>query len=154
MKMVKKRQRHQFQKGGDSVNRSIPKLLNRKNIIRHAPEAAGVYEILQDHAYDRYKNKTTILKIGMTSANLREELLRHLYQHTCANRIQRISRKETLKFKFSLTRPGRAAKKKELQLLKKFEDKYWDLPVLNSTRGYKRGEDKHYRNNGFSKPAV
>ena len=33
----------------------------------------------------------------------------------------------------------------ESELLRQFEDRHWDLPVLNSTRGYGRDTDKHYR---------
>jgi hypothetical protein len=30
-------------------------------------------------------------------------------------------------------------------LLRAFEDAHWDLPLLNSQRGYGRGADVHYR---------
>jgi hypothetical protein len=38
------------------------------------------------------------------------------------------------------------AREAEKFLLRGFEDKHWDLPVLNSQRGYDRGEDRHYTN--------
>ena len=33
----------------------------------------------------------------------------------------------------------------ERQLLCEFEDEFWDIPVLNSQRGYARDADVHYR---------
>lgn len=40
--------------------------------------------------------------------------------------------------------PAEYADTAEKRLLREFEDAHWELPLLNSTRGYERGEDRHY----------
>lgn len=118
----------------------------RNNINEYAPAAAGVYEILQSIEYLRYEGPTRILKVGMSESDLRKELLNHIIRHTSANRLSRIrSRGSVLvSFRYAALSPGDAIAA-EKRLLRDFEDKHWDLPVLNNQRGYRRGEDSHYR---------
>lgn len=120
--------------------------LTRESIERHAPISSGVYEILQSVEYPRYRGNTRILKIGMSKSSLRDELLNHLVRHTVANRLARIQRRHEIQVSFRYLTPGpENAEEVEMDLLRKFEDEHWDLPVLNSQRGYARGEDRHYR---------
>ena len=115
-----------------------------RNEIDGIPNSSGVYEILQAKAYPRYFGETRILKIGMSKESLRKELLNHLNCHAAANRISRVRRQHIVTFHYCvITTAG--ALEAEKYLLRQFEDKYWDLPVFNSTRGYERGEDLHYR---------
>jgi hypothetical protein len=55
--------------------------------VRSAPSSAGVYEILQEPTYPRYKLVTRVIKIGMSKQDLRKELDNHLQRHATANRI-------------------------------------------------------------------
>lgn len=114
------------------------------NGIACAPNSSGVYEILQAKPYPRYFGETRILKIGMSEKSLREELLNHLNRHTVANRIVRVRRQQVVTFHYCEISAADALDT-EKDLLRQFEDKYWDLPAFNLTRGYKRGEDLHYR---------
>jgi len=111
--------------------------------IRNAPSSAGVYEILQEPTYPRYKLDTRVIKIGMSKQDLRKELDNHLQRHTTANRIKRIRKEARVTFRFLVTSADDASRI-EKELLKEFEDKHWDVPVCNSTRGYGRNEDSHY----------
>jgi len=111
--------------------------------IRNAPPTAGVYEILQVNEYPRYKFTTRIIKIGKSQQNLMQELENHLQRHTAANRIKRIKKALEVSYRYRITALDEAPRI-EKTLLKEFEDKHWDLPVLNSTRGYGRNEDSHY----------
>jgi hypothetical protein len=118
----------------------------KESIERHAPNSSGVYEILQSVEYPRYQGNTRILKIGMSKSNLRDELLNHLIRHTVANRLARIQWHQSVQISFRyLAFSLESAKNVERDLLREFEDEHWDLPVLNSQRGYARGEDRHYR---------
>jgi hypothetical protein len=117
-----------------------------KVIRAHAPADAGLYEILQSREYPRYKGRTKTLKVGMSKKNLQRELLNHLNQHTAANRLARIRRLSDLSdlkvtFRFALHPAGNTLSM-EKQMLRDFEDTHWDLPILNSTRGYERGADQ------------
>lgn len=115
-------------------------------IKRAAPQGPGIYQIFQSVEYARYLGKTRVLEIGMSESDLRQELLNHLDRHTVSNRLARIrNRKElSVTFRFAVATSDEAASA-EKQLLRDFEDEYWDLPVLNSQRGYKRTEDRHFR---------
>jgi hypothetical protein len=115
-------------------------------ISRHAPALPGVYELLQSVEYGRYQGKTRILKIGCSRSSLRDELSNHLVRHTAANRLARIRNREgtSVSFKCAIFKPSEA-RVAEKALLRAFEDECWDLPVLNSTRGYDRRADRHYR---------
>lgn len=117
-----------------------------QSIRRHTPVLPGVYEILQSSEYPRYAGSTRVLRIGMSKGNLRQELLNHLERHSVANRLARIrKRKElSLTFRFATAVPGEADSA-EKQLLREFEDEHWDLPLLNSQRGYERGQDRSYK---------
>lgn len=110
------------------------------------PVQAGVYEILQSIEYPRYEGKTRVLKIGKSESNLRQEISNHFLRHTTANRLARIRRHPDVKVsvRFAVTHEGTAGEI-ERQLLCEFEDKHWDIPVLNSQRGYARNQDAHYR---------
>jgi len=118
----------------------------KKNINQHAPAAAGVYEILQSIEYLRYKGPTRTLKVGMSKSNLCQELLNHIVRHTSANRLSRIRRRggALVTFRYATLSPGDTIAA-EKRLLCDFEDRHWDLPVLNRQRGYQREEDSHYR---------
>ncbi len=108
-----------------------------KTGIQNAPEAGGVFEILQASPYCRYQGETRVLNIGQSST-LRNELANRLCRHTTARRLKKIAVNHTVTFRyFGASDP----KELETQLLKEFEDNHFDLPVLNSQRGYGRGED-------------
>ena len=113
---------------------------------QNVPSASGVYEIIQSTEYPRYRGKTRILKIGCSRADLQAELLNHLRRHTVANRLARIQRSPgiTVSFKYA-TLALEIVQDGEKALLRSFEDEHWDLPLLNSARGYDRDEDRHYR---------
>jgi len=119
-----------------------------RNSLINVPEEPGIYQILQSEEYQRYKNTTRILKIGASESSLRSEIENHFIRHTVANRLARIRNQKGIKVTFicALTDSGEAIKL-EKHLLKEFEDHHWDLPLLNSTRGYTRGEDGHYKIN-------
>lgn len=113
------------------------------NGIAAAPRSPGVYEILQATAYPRYYGDTRVLKIGMSKKSLRSEMLNHLNRHTAANRIIRVKGRQAVTFHYCEV-PVPDVLETEKALLRQYEDEYWDLPVLNSTRGYERGKDLHY----------
>jgi len=125
------------------MDRSQEYRLNKEG-IKKAPEAPGVYQILQDKGYNRYKGTTRILKIGMSKSNLRKELKNHLQRHTAANRIKRIRRDgRIITYQYVVTTADNV-EPDEKALLRQFEEDFWDLPTLNSNRGYGRGEDNHF----------
>ncbi|MEE9214036.1 MAG: hypothetical protein V3U54_04460 [Thermodesulfobacteriota bacterium] len=111
--------------------------------IKNAPHSAGVYKIYQDAEYSRYRGMTRLLKIGMSKSDLQQELGNHLQRHTVANRLKRILKEHKITFRYATTTPDDAPLN-EKELLRSFEDEFWDIPVCNSTRGYSRGEDVHY----------
>jgi len=115
-----------------------------KEEVKRVPRSAGIYKILQSKEYHRYFGVTKILEIGKSDSDLQSELENHFTRHTTANRLARIRNRNDIdvEFEYYLTEN---ATEFEINLLKDFEDQYWDLPVLNSHRGYKRSEDKHYR---------
>lgn len=117
----------------------------RREIIG-VPGSPGVYEILQSATYPRYKGETRVLKIGMSERSLRDELVRHLGQHTAANRLHRIQGGcgVELSVRYNVC-PPQDARAAEGMLLRAFEDAHWDLPLLNDQRGYRRGTDRHFR---------
>lgn len=121
--------------------------LFERNSLRYVPARPGVYQILQSDGYHRYKGITRVLKIGASESNLRSEIENHFIRHTVANRLARIINRQSIKvtFMYTLTDTQEAIKL-EKHLLKECEDFHWDLPLLNSTRGYARGEDSHYKN--------
>lgn len=115
-------------------------------IRQHAPTAPGVYEIRQSVEYPRYAGKTRVLKIGKSDSNMQQELLNHLQRHTAANRLARIRKRQGIQVSFRFVVLDTAqATSREKGLLREFEDQHWDLPLLNDQRGYRRGEDRHYR---------
>jgi len=108
-----------------------------KEGIKNAPEAPGVYQILQDKGYNRYKGTTRILKIGMSESNLRKELNNHLQRHTVANRIKRIRRDgRSITYQYVVTTADNV-KPDEKALLRHFEEDFWDLPTLDLLRNNK-----------------
>lgn len=115
-------------------------------VRQNVPSSSGIYEIIQSTEYPRYRGKTRILKFGCSRSDLQAELLNHLRRHTAANRLARIQRSPgiTLSFKYAILGPE-VVQDDEKALLRSFEDEHWDLPLLNSTRGYDRDEDRHYR---------
>jgi len=118
----------------------------RESIVKNAPVSSGVYEILQSVEYPSYQGKTRILKIGKSESDLKTELLNHLSRHTASNRLARIQRRAKIQISFIyLSISPEDASKAERDLLRKFEDEHWDIPVINSQRGYSRGEDIHFR---------
>jgi hypothetical protein len=115
-------------------------------IKAQVPAQSGVYEILQSKEYPRYAGKTRILKIGKSEGDLRQEIINHFDRHTAVNRLSRIRNQTNIivSVHFAAINDG-AAGQTEKQLLCEFEDKYWDIPVLNSQRGYARNEDAHFK---------
>ena len=115
-------------------------------IRKDVPSRAGVYQFLQSEEYPRYKGKTRVLKIGESSRGLRGEILNHQTRHTAANRLARIRKLSDAHVSviYALILDG-STKEIESELLRQFEDSHWDLPMLNSNRGYGRDTDKHYR---------
>jgi hypothetical protein len=117
-----------------------------KNGIATVKKFSGVYEIRQSTIYQCYRGQTHVLKIGMSRVNLRAELMNHLTRHTCKFRIMRIQGATPLKpllYRYSLCEPVEALPL-EKRLLRDFEEQHWQTPILNSTRGYSRNEDKHF----------
>jgi len=118
----------------------------RGRIEKEVPAQPGVYKIIQSEPYQRYVGQTPILKIGMSRTNLKHELLNHFIRHTVANRLARIRNRESLKVSVVFVLLSKdSAIDVEGKLLRDFEDNHWDLPVLNSQRGYGRAEDGHYK---------
>ena len=117
-----------------------------ESIKDNASDTPGVYEILQRDLYARYCGSTRILKIGMSKTDLRGELENHVYRHTAANRLARIRGQAGLGVSFRYCEvEADEAGGVEKALLREFEDRHWDLPVLNAERGYSEGKDRHYR---------
>jgi hypothetical protein len=115
-------------------------------IGREVPDEIGVYQILQHEEYPRYVGKTRILRIGKSDSSLRQEILNHFVRHTVANRLARIRNVVGISVTVVYATIGKdKTTETEKKLLRYFEDVHWDLPVLNSNRGYKRDGDKHYR---------
>ena len=115
-------------------------------IGREVPGKAGVYQILQYEEYPRYVGKTRILKIGKSDSSLRQEILNHFGRHAVANRLARIRNVEGTRVTVVFaTISNEKTAETEKKLLRCFEDAHWDLPVLNSQRGYERDKDKDYR---------
>lgn len=120
---------------------------DRKSIREKAICDAGVYKLLQAAPYPRYVGMTRVLYIGSSQGNVQEELLRLLQgPHTNRNRLARVLLRSgsEVTFKFLPCGPLEAVGA-EKRLLREFEDEHWDLPALNSQRGYTRDGDKHYR---------
>lgn len=117
-----------------------------RSTLNKVPEAPGVYQILQSNPYPRYKGTSRILKIGASKSSLRAEIENHFIRHTAANRLARIRNQKDMEvtYVFAITE-SHLAIENEKELLKEYENKHWDLPILNSTRGYSRGEDNHYK---------
>ena len=109
------------------------------------PHRAGLYQILQSTEYPRYQGTTRVLKIGKSLKDLCEEVLNHVRRHTAANRLSRVRRRHDISITvvFAEASPD-ATSECERRLLCSFEDNHWDLPLLNSQRGYERGSDAHY----------
>ena len=117
-----------------------------KAIENQVPTKAGVYQILQSAEYPRYEGTTRVLKIGQSDSNLKDEISNHFVRHTVANRLARVRNRASINITviFAVTPDGQAANT-ESELLRQFEDEHWDLPVLNSKRGYARNQDVHYK---------
>ena len=117
-------------------------ILFERSSLDRIPSNAGVYQILQDIDYPRYNAPTRVLKIGMSHDNLRKEIDNHFQRHAAANRLKRIRQQNSiiLTVQFLETESSEAPAM-ELQLLRNFEIFHWELPLLNSTRGFARGMD-------------
>ena len=118
-----------------------------QNALRgQVPRSPGVYQIVQTPAYQRYEGSTAVLKIGKSDGSLQDEVLNHFQRHTAANRLARIRGRPgaSVSVVYSVLAVGDVAEA-ERTLLREFEDRHWDLPVLNSQRGYARATDAHYR---------
>jgi excinuclease UvrABC nuclease subunit len=117
----------------------------KQSEVEKIPNEPGVYEFLQSDVYHRYEGTTRILKIGKSEKSLREEILNHFQRHTVANRLSRIRKMPTVSVTVIFAvMSAEDADRIEKGLSREFEDKHWDLPVLNSQRGYARSEDNHY----------
>jgi len=133
------------QSGSSSLHWSVEIQFDPSEIGRALPHRSGVYQILQSMEYARYCGNTRVLKIGKSLKDLCEEVLNHAQRHTAANRLVRIRRREDLSVTVVFAEMSvEAASECERRLLRSFEDDHWDLPVLNSQRGYERGSDIHY----------
>jgi hypothetical protein len=120
-------------------------LFERKEISANVPPHAGVYVILQNIPYHRYRGTTRVLEIGK-SENLRAELLNHFGRHTAANRLCGVRGCPGITVSIRYTELDRkAVGYVEKKLLQAFEMEHWDLPLLNAQRGFTRGKDLHYR---------
>ena len=109
------------------------------------PREPGVYRVIQSKPYSRYKGETRTLKIGQSETDLAEEIIRHLVgPHTAKNRLARIRSQPDLTVTVQCILPQQSPTELERKLLRDFEDKHWELPLLNSQRGYRRNEDVHY----------
>ena len=120
--------------------------LARDSLQRAVPCSPGVYRILQSSPYPRYRGTTRVLKLGKCDCDLRRESLNHLQRHTAANRLARVQNQVGIRVTVAVALTDSAsAGEHETAPLREFEDSHWDLPVLNSQRGYGRGADAHYR---------
>ena len=119
---------------------------NESTIENHVSRKPGVYRFLQSEEYPRYRGSTRVLKIGMSETDLREEIMNHFQRHTAANRLFRIRNRIEIwvTVDFIVGSVGNAIEI-ERKLLREFEDEHWDLPIINSQRGYARGQDRHYK---------
>jgi hypothetical protein len=114
-------------------------------IRQRVPNEPGVYELLQSSNYPRYRGLTRTLKIGMSNASVQQELLNHFVRHAVANRLTRIRNVPGLKVTFHYAPlSAEPAATVEKRLPRELEGAHWDLPLLNSTRGYERGKDRDY----------
>ena len=121
-------------------------LFTSQILQENVPVSPGVYQILQSKDYYCYEGSTRILKIGRSDSDLRGELLNHLRGHTAANLLARVQQRPEIQVTFKyIVRTPDDARRTEKALLREFEEDHWDIPVLNAQRGYRRGEDKHYR---------
>jgi len=121
-------------------------IFSKEVIKQNAPTSPGIYKILQLPEYQRYEGRTRVLKIGQSGSDLQAELLNHFARHTTANRLARIQKRSGVQVTFKhMILDSEDAQKEEKSFLRQFEDKHWDLPLLNSKRGYVRDEDRHYR---------
>lgn len=114
--------------------------------ILAVPTTAGLYRILQNVEYPRYRGSTRILKIGMSRLNLRAEIRNHFVRHTVANRLKRIRAEKGLSITVQvMSCAAEVARDEEARLLREFEHAHWEVPVFNSTRGFKRGADAFHQ---------
>lgn len=120
---------------------SGPVAFERDAVRRSVPDLPGVYKVVQTPNYYRYRGNTEILEIGK-SLKLRSEVLRHFGQHTVVNRLKRIRNQGAVAVQVLWKDlPAELATKIESLLLEEFEDEHWELPALNSHRGYRRNKD-------------
>jgi hypothetical protein len=119
---------------------------DKNTIENQVPRKPGIYRFLQSEEYPRYRGSTRVLKIGMSETDLREEIMNHFQRHTAANRLFRIRNRIEIwvTVDFIVGSVGNAIEI-ERKLLREFEDEHWDLPIINSQRGYARGQDRHYK---------
>ena len=119
----------------------------KSSISENAPTVAGCYEILQSAEYPRYYGLTRTLKFGESAKSLQGELANHLQRHAAANRLKGISGQPGLSvtFRYMVSTPIKS-REIESQLLRDFEVRHWDLPLLNNQRGFPRNEDGFYTN--------
>ena len=128
------------------MNWSAELPLEQSLIRSGVPQRPGVYEIRQTPAYSRYAGTTNVVKIGKSDADLQAEVLNHFGRHTVANRLARIRSQAGVVVSIVFaTLSSAEAGLAEAKLLREFEDVHFDLPVLNSQRGYSRDADRHYR---------
>jgi hypothetical protein len=121
-------------------------LLQEEVIEGSVPHSAGVYQLFQNVEYRRYEGSTRVLKIGCSESDLCAEVLNHFQRHAVANRLLRVRARSAIVVTVTFAKTTAAfARVEERELLKAFEDSHWDLPVLNSQRGYERGGDAHFR---------
>ena len=119
---------------------------DRPAILAMLPKRAGVYEIRQSQPYPRYLGTTKVLKIGRSDQDLQAEVMNHFTRHTAANRLAWIRAQHHLTITVAFVElPSKETETEEARRLREFEDRHFDLPLLNSQRGYRRDDDRHYR---------
>lgn len=118
---------------------------SRQVIVNKIPQGPGVYKILQSQRYSRYRGQTRVLKIGISEVDLRKEISNHFNRHTAANRLARLSNVPNNEISVVFVLAYNESQIIEKDLLRSFEDDHWEVPVLNSQRGYARNEDRHFR---------
>ena len=125
---------------------SAPVPFEQASIRSRFPLRPGVYQLIQQPGYARYEGATSVVKIGKSDGHLQSELLNHFRRHTVANRLARIRKRPGVVVSVVFAEIDSAnVTEVESQLLREFEDAHWELPVLNSQRGYARDQDGHFR---------
>jgi hypothetical protein len=127
-------------------NNASTRFKNIKIDVNEYPEGPGGncllrYWIAEDHAPAGLEGKGP-----MSLESLDFVCIHPLIRHTAANRLARVRAQPGVVASIVFASlPPEQVGNAESQLLREFEDEFWDVPFLNSQRGYARGADQHYR---------